>query len=70
MGLKSKLFPNGSLQERSDNFLNFYLNDNTFLEKLLGTFDPLDFSFNILTDEEGDEEVFSSENATGRINPA
>ena len=48
IGLKSKLFPNGGLQERSDNFLNFYLNDNQFLQKLLDVFDPLDFKFNIL----------------------
>ena len=48
IGLKSKLFPNGGLQERSDNFLNFYLNDNQFLQKLLDVFNPLDLKFNIL----------------------
>jgi bacillithiol synthase len=46
--LKSKLFPGGSLQERSDNFLNFYQNDPEFLEKLKAAFDPLDFRFNII----------------------
>lgn len=46
--LKEKLFPNGSLQERHDNFLNFYLNDPMFMEKLKNVFDPLDFHFLLL----------------------
>lgn len=46
--LKEKLFPGGGLQERSDNFLNFYLNDPEFINKLYPAFDPLDFRFNIL----------------------
>ena len=46
--LKEKLFPGGGLQERSDNFLNFYLNDPEFINKLYPVFDPLDFRFNIL----------------------
>jgi bacillithiol synthase len=50
VGLKNKLFPNGSAQERVDNFLNFYLNDKTFIDKLLAAFDPLDFRFNVLTE--------------------
>lgn len=52
LGLKAKLFPNGGLQERSENFLNFYLNDSTFIQKLLDSFDPLDFQFNVLTEKE------------------
>jgi len=51
LGLKAKLFPSGGLQERSENFLNFYLNDSTFIEKLLAHFKPLDFRFNILTED-------------------
>ena len=51
LGVKNKLFPKGGLQERSDNFLNFYLNDSTFLSKLLAAFDPLDFRFNLLLEE-------------------
>ncbi|HLO45561.1 MAG TPA: bacillithiol biosynthesis cysteine-adding enzyme BshC [Leadbetterella sp.] len=47
-GLKEKLFPGGGLQERSDNFLNFYLNDPEFISKISQTFDPLDFKFNIV----------------------
>lgn len=52
LGLKAKLFPSGGLQERSENFLNFYLNDITFIQRLLDSFDPLDFQFNVLTEEE------------------
>lgn len=48
LNLREKLFPGGGLQERKENFLNFYLNDPQFLEKLLNTFDPLDFRFNII----------------------
>jgi uncharacterized protein YllA (UPF0747 family) len=46
--VKDALFPNGSLQERTDNFLNFYQKDPRFIDKLLNTFDPFDFSFNLL----------------------
>ncbi len=46
--VKDALFPNGSLQERTDNFLNFYLQDSKFIEKLIAHFDPFDFRFNIL----------------------
>lgn len=48
LALKQKLFPDGGLQERKENFLNFYLNDNTFITKLLAEFDPLDYRFNIV----------------------
>ena len=48
LALKQKLFPDGGLQERKENFLNFYMNDNTFITKLLAEFDPLNYSFNIV----------------------
>ncbi len=48
LGLKEKLFPGGSQQERKDNFLNFYLNDPAFIEKLFRAFDPLDLRFNVV----------------------
>jgi len=48
MGLKEKLFPGGSQQERKDNFLNFYLNDPEFIDKLFSVFDPLDLRFNVV----------------------
>ncbi len=43
VNLLASLFPNGNLQEREDNFLNFYLNDPQFLRKLLTNTDPFDF---------------------------
>lgn len=46
--VKDALFPNGSLQERTDNFLNFYLQDPTFIQKLIEHFDPFDFRFIVL----------------------
>ena len=46
--VKDALFPNGSLQERTDNYLNFYQRDPEFIQRLLETFDPFDFQFNIL----------------------
>jgi bacillithiol synthase len=48
LALKQKLFPNGGLQERSENFLNFYLNNPEFLTQMLDIFDPLDFSFYVV----------------------
>ena len=47
--IKEALFPGGGLQERSDNFLNFYQQDKSFIEKLINAFDPLDFKFNVLS---------------------
>ncbi|GAB3501081.1 bacillithiol biosynthesis cysteine-adding enzyme BshC [Spirosoma knui] len=41
--VKNELFPNGGLQERSENFLTFYLNDRAFLKKMLAAFDPFDY---------------------------
>jgi bacillithiol biosynthesis cysteine-adding enzyme BshC len=46
--VKDLLFPNGSPQERVDNFLNFYQKDPQFIQKLLEAFDPFDFKFNLL----------------------
>ncbi|MBD2754709.1 bacillithiol biosynthesis cysteine-adding enzyme BshC [Spirosoma validum] len=43
LAVKNELFPNGALQERSENFLTFYLNDRTFLEKMLAVFNPFDY---------------------------
>ena len=47
--VKDALFPNGDLQERTDNFLNFYQQDPDFIKKLLKLFDPFDFQFNVLS---------------------
>jgi bacillithiol biosynthesis cysteine-adding enzyme BshC len=46
--VKDALFPGDGLQERSENFLNFYLQDPHFIEKLLDHFDPFDFQFYVL----------------------
>jgi bacillithiol synthase len=48
LGIKEKLFPAGGLQERKENFMNFYLNDKNFIPKLYQLFDPLDFKFMII----------------------
>ena len=50
--IKDALFPNGSLQERTDNFLNFYQQDPAFIKKILGLFDPFDFRMNIFRYDE------------------
>lgn len=47
--VKDALFPNGSLQERVDNFLNFYQQDPQFIIRLLQYFDPFEYQFNVLT---------------------
>lgn len=45
-----ELFPNGTPQERVDNFLNFYLGNPSFVDQLIGYFEPFDFRFNVLID--------------------
>jgi bacillithiol biosynthesis cysteine-adding enzyme BshC len=50
MTLKNKLFPNGGIQERTENYLNFQLNDPHFIEKLLHIFDPLEYQMLVLKD--------------------
>jgi bacillithiol biosynthesis cysteine-adding enzyme BshC len=47
--VKDALFPNGSLQERTENFLSFYQRDPQFIQRLIENFDPFDFRFNILS---------------------
>ncbi len=46
--LKERLFPGGVPQERVDNFLNFYLNDPSFIDRLLLELSPFDFRYNVL----------------------
>ena len=43
------LFPNGSLQERTNNFLDFYLVNPAFVNDLLSHFEPFDYRFHIIT---------------------
>lgn len=46
--VKDALFPNGNLQERTDNFLNFYQQDPHFIARLIRYLDPFDYQFNVL----------------------
>lgn len=51
--IKQKLFPGGSLQERTDNFIPLYIKfGNTFFDALYAAIDPLDRRFTILSEEE------------------
>jgi len=48
--LKDKLFPNGALQERYDNFMPYYLKyGQSFVETLINNFNPLENKFIIYT---------------------
>lgn len=48
LALREKLFPENSLQERKDNFLNFHLNYPSFLEDLYQLIQPFQFAFQVL----------------------
>lgn len=50
LGVKHKLFPNGTPQERVENFLNFFVNNPEFLTQISEAFDPLNFTFNVLVE--------------------
>lgn len=52
LGIKEKLFPGGNLQERTDNFLNFYINKPEFISEVLTALDPFDFRLHILSEDE------------------
>jgi bacillithiol synthase len=46
--LLDKLFPNDGLQERTDNYLNFALNQKNFLREVMATLDPFNLQFYVL----------------------
>ncbi|KUG07950.1 bacillithiol biosynthesis cysteine-adding enzyme BshC [Solirubrum puertoriconensis] len=50
-GLKEKLFPAGSLQERHDNVLSIVVNNPSFIDQLVGAFDPLALEFTVIEEE-------------------
>ncbi len=51
--IKSKLIPNGTLQERYDNFISFYLkHGKSFIDELKQTLDPFDLRFTILSEKD------------------
>ena len=47
-GLKEKLFPGNSLQERHDNFLNFYLKHPNCISEIMDQIEPLKMEFGIM----------------------
>lgn len=49
--VKDAWFPNNSLQERTDNLLNFYPANPDFIKDLISLFDPFDYRFNILIND-------------------
>jgi bacillithiol biosynthesis cysteine-adding enzyme BshC len=46
--IKSAIFPGGTLQERKDNFLNFYQDNPAFIEELLKNFKPFDYRMHVM----------------------
>jgi len=46
-----KLFPDGNPQEREDNFLNFYINNPSFINELIALLDPFVLKYNILSED-------------------
>ncbi len=51
LGVKEKLFPDGNLQERQLNMLNFYINNTGLIEDLMVYLNPFDFNFHVLLDD-------------------
>ncbi|MCU0448482.1 MAG: bacillithiol biosynthesis cysteine-adding enzyme BshC [Bernardetiaceae bacterium] len=49
--LWGQLFPGGGLQERTENYLTFALNDPDFLPQVAAAFDPFDLRFYVLQTE-------------------
>ena len=50
MALKDKLFPEGGLQERTDNVLSILINNPDFIAQLLAAFEPLALEFVVITE--------------------
>ena len=48
--VKEILFPNGSLQERHDNFLNFYVKNPQFIQNLLDTFNAFNYEMYLINE--------------------
>lgn len=52
-GLKDRLFPNGHLQERKDNFIPVYLRSGgTFIKDLIEYLEPLDLRFTVMIESD------------------
>jgi bacillithiol synthase len=52
LGLKEKLFPQGELQERYDNILNFYLNQPDLIDMFLEKYNSFEFKMYIFQENE------------------
>jgi bacillithiol biosynthesis cysteine-adding enzyme BshC len=52
LNLKAKLFPEGGLQERSDNFLSFYSGNPSWLKTMKEALDAFNYSFYIISERE------------------
>ena len=48
VGLKEKLFPEGNLQERHDNFLTIFINKPDFIKELIEKTNPLGYEMNVV----------------------
>ncbi|MEM6737452.1 MAG: bacillithiol biosynthesis cysteine-adding enzyme BshC [Bacteroidota bacterium] len=46
--VKKSLFPGGSLQEREENFLPYYIKDPQFVQELINQLDPFHFEMHLL----------------------
>ncbi|WP_194975748.1 bacillithiol biosynthesis cysteine-adding enzyme BshC [Aquiflexum lacus] len=51
--LQGHLFPGGIPQERVENFMRFYLENESFVSELYELFDPFDFDYMIIRPENG-----------------
>ncbi len=49
--VKDALFPNGGLQERTENYLGFAQKDPDFVQKMIDVLDPFDLRFNVIIDD-------------------
>lgn len=59
--LLQQCFPGGTAQERKTNFQDFYISNRKFISELLEVFDPLDFSYDILLEDNDYNESKPSE---------
>lgn len=52
LNLKAKLFPDGGLQERTESWLSFLVQDPNWLETIKSCIDPMDFRFQVLLESD------------------
>ena len=49
LSIKNSIFPGGTFQERRENFLSFYQDNDGFIDELIGKMDPFSFKLNVFT---------------------